>query len=70
MSDQVKEDKRGGGKARVGKMKNAREILVGKPEGKRPLGRLRYRLDDNIKVHLKEIGCKDVNWIHLAHYND
>ena len=33
-------------------------VLVGKPEGKRPLGRPRYRREDNIKMNLQEVGCK------------
>jgi hypothetical protein len=39
-------------------MRNSYKILVGKPEGKRPFGRPRYRLKDNIKMYLKERGCK------------
>jgi hypothetical protein len=40
-------------------------ILVGKPEGRRPLGRPRRRWEDNIKRDLGEIGFGDVDWIHL-----
>jgi hypothetical protein len=39
---------------------------VRKPEGKRPLGRLRHSLEDNIKMDLTEIGCEGVGWICLA----
>jgi hypothetical protein len=39
-----------------GEKKNAYRILIGKPEGKRPLGRLRRRWEDNIRVDLREIG--------------
>jgi hypothetical protein len=39
---------------------------VGKPEGKRPLGRPRRRWVDNIRMHLKEVGWVDVDWIGLA----
>jgi hypothetical protein len=46
--------------------KNAFRILVGKPEGKRPVGRPRLRLVDNIKVDLKEIGWDDMDCIDLA----
>jgi hypothetical protein len=42
--------------ARMGKKRNAYRILVGKPEGKRPLGRSRRRWMDNIKMDLREIG--------------
>jgi hypothetical protein len=40
----------------MGEKRNAYKVLVGKPEGKRPLGRLRHRLEDNIKMDLREIG--------------
>jgi hypothetical protein len=43
---------------------------VGKPEGKRPLGRPRYRWEDNIKMDLKEVGCGGINWIDLAQDRD
>jgi hypothetical protein len=40
----------------MAEMRNTYAVLVGKPEGKRPLGRPRRRWDDNIKMHLREIG--------------
>jgi hypothetical protein len=40
--------------------------FVGKPEGKKPLGRFRCRWDDNIKIDLQEVGCEDMGWIELA----
>jgi hypothetical protein len=39
---------------------------VGKPEGKRPLGRPRGRCEDNIKMNLQEVGCGGMDWIELA----
>jgi hypothetical protein len=45
-------------------------ILVGRPEGRRPLGRTRRRWEDNIKIDLREIGFGDVDWIHLAQDRD
>jgi hypothetical protein len=45
----------------VGNTSNACKISNDKPEGKRPLGRKRHRLEDNIKIYLKEIGCKGVD---------
>ena len=45
-------------------------ILVGKPEGKRPLGRPRHRWEDNIKMGLQEVGFGDMDWIKLAHGRD
>jgi hypothetical protein len=50
----------------MGEIRNAYEILVMKPEGKRPLGRPRYAWEDNIKMYHKEIVCEDVDWILLA----
>jgi hypothetical protein len=41
-------------------------VLVGKPEGKRPLGRSRRRWEDNIKIYLQEVGCDSMDWIELA----
>ena len=41
-------------------------VLVGKPEGKRPLGIPRRRWDNNIKMDLQEVGCGGMNWIKLA----
>jgi hypothetical protein len=41
-------------------------VLVGRPEGKRPLGRLRRRWEDNIKMDLREIGIDGANWIQLS----
>jgi hypothetical protein len=50
----------------MGAKRNAYSLLVGKPEGKRPLGRPRHRLVDNIKVDLVEIGLGGLDWIGLA----
>jgi hypothetical protein len=52
--------------ARMGEKRNVYRLLVGKPEGKRPLGRLRRRWMDNIKMDLLVIGLNVVNWIGLA----
>jgi hypothetical protein len=41
-------------------------VLVGKPEGKKPLGRLWCRWEDNIKMDLQEVECGGVDWIELA----
>jgi hypothetical protein len=43
-------------------------VLVGRPEGKRPLGRPRRSWEDNIKLDLRKIGIDGVNWIQLAQY--
>ena len=56
--------------ARMDDKREAYRILVGKPEGKRPLGRPRYRWVDNIKMDLKEVGCGYLDWIGLAQDRD
>ena len=50
--------------------RNACRVLVGKPEGKKPLGRLRRRWKDNIKIDLREVGCDSGEWISLAEDRD
>ena len=45
-------------------------VLVGKAEGKRPLGRPRRRWVDNISMYLPEVGCGNVDWIGLAQDRD
>jgi hypothetical protein len=54
----------------MGEKRNAYRILVGKPEGRRPLGRSRCRWVDNIKMDLKEIGWDGVDWVDLARDSD
>jgi hypothetical protein len=51
-------------------VRSAYNILVGRPEGRRPLGRPRRRSEDNIKMDLREIGFEDVDWIHWAQDRD
>ena len=45
-------------------------VLVGKPEGKRPLGRLRRRWEDNINMDLQELGCGGLDWTKLVQDRD
>jgi len=59
-----------GNVACMGETTKAYKILIGKPEGKRPLGRTRYRWECNIIIDLREIGWEDVDWIHLAQDRD
>ena len=56
----------GGHVARMELCRNAYRFLVGKPEGKRPLGRPRSRWEDNIKMNLREVDCVPGDWIALA----
>jgi hypothetical protein len=52
--------------AHIEKGRGVYRVLVGRPEGKRPLGRLRRRWEDNIKLDLREIGIDGANWIRLG----
>ena len=54
--------------ARMGEGRVVDRVLIGKPEGKRPLGRPRRRWEDNIKMDLQEVGCGD--WMELAQDRD
>jgi hypothetical protein len=54
----------------MGEGRNVYRVFVGKPEGKRPLGRSRRRWEDGIKMDLREIGWGGVEWIHLAEDRD
>jgi hypothetical protein len=56
--------------ARMGEKRNAYRLLVGKPEGKIPLGRPRRRWLDNIRMDLVEVRWGDVDWIGLAQDRD
>ena len=56
--------------ARMGEEREVYRVLVGKPEGKRPLGRPRRRWVDNIRMDLQEVGCGHVDWIGLAQDRD
>ena len=49
-----------------GEKRGVYRVLVGKYEGKRPLGRPRRRREDNIKMDLQEVGCEIMDWIELA----
>jgi hypothetical protein len=46
------------------------KVLLGKTEGKRPLGRPRRRWEDGIRIYLTETGCGDVDWIQMAQDRD
>jgi hypothetical protein len=56
--------------AQMGEKRSAYGLLVGKPEGRRPVGRPRHRWLDNIWIDLVEVGWGDVDWIGLAHDRD
>ena len=54
----------------MGERRGVHRALVGKPEGKRLLGRPRRRREDNIKMDLQELGCGGIDWIKLAQDRD
>jgi hypothetical protein len=54
----------------MGERRGVYRVLVGKPEGKRPLARPRRRWEDNIKMDLQEVGCGGLDWIELAKDRD
>jgi hypothetical protein len=54
----------------MGEERKVYNVLVGKPEGKRPLGRPRRGWEDGIRMDLKEIGLRGVDWFRLAQYRD
>jgi hypothetical protein len=54
----------------MGEGRDVYRIVVGRPEGKRPLGRPRCRWEDNIKIDLSEIGIDGANWIRVAQDQD
>jgi hypothetical protein len=56
--------------ARMGEERNVYKVLMGKPEGKRPLERPRCRWEDRIRIYLTEIGWESVEWIQLAQDRD
>jgi hypothetical protein len=54
----------------MGEERQVYKVLVGKPEGKRPLGKPRRRWEDGVRMDLREIGCGGVDWIRLAQDRD
>jgi len=60
----------GGAYSGMGDRRGVCGVLVGKPEGKRPLGRPRRRWEDNIKMDLQNVGCGGMDWIELAQDSD
>ena len=60
----------GGACSSYGERRGVYSVLVGKPEGKKPLGRTRRRWEDNIKMNLQEVGCGGMDWIEQAQDRD
>jgi hypothetical protein len=70
ITDQVKEDEMCRACSTNEEKRNAYRILVGKPDGRRTLGRPKRKWVDNIKIHLREIGWGTMDWIDLAQERD
>jgi hypothetical protein len=56
--------------ARMGEGRGVYRVLVGKPEGRRPMGRPRHRWEDNIRMDFRKVGCGCVDWMELAQDKD
>ena len=56
--------------ARMGERRGVYRVLVGRPEGKRPIEKLRRRWEENIKMVLQEVRCGGMDWIELAQHRD
>ena len=70
MGDQIEKNEIGGTCNTFGGEERLYRVLVGKPEGKRSLGRARRRREDNIKIDLQKVGCRGTDWIDLVQDRD
>ena len=68
--DKIEKNEMGWHVARMGEERGVYRVLVGKPEGKRPLGRPRLRWVGNIRMDLQEVGCGYMDWTGLAQDRD
>ena len=68
--DQFKKNEKSGACGIYGEKRSVYRVLVVKREKRRPLGRHRRRLGDNIKIDLQKVECRDMDWIDLAHDTD
>jgi hypothetical protein len=68
--DKIETNEMGGSCSSDGEGRGVYKVLLGKPEGKRPLGRPRCRWQDNIKMDLQEVECGSMDWIGVAEDRD
>ena len=68
--DNIEKNVMGGACSAYGERRGVYRVLVGKPEGKRPLGRPRCIWEVNIKMDLQEVGCGGIHWIEQAQDRD
>jgi hypothetical protein len=69
-ADKIEKNEMGGACSTYGGGRGVYRVLVGKPEGKRPLGRPRRRWEDNVRMDLQEVGCGCEDWIGLTQDRD
>ena len=62
MGSKIEKNEMGGACGAYGEGRGVHRVLVGKPEGKRPLGKPRHRWEDNIKIDLREVGGVETGW--------
>jgi len=70
MGGKIEKNEMGGACGAYGEGRSVHRVLVGKPEGKRPLGRDRLRWEDNINTNLQEVGGDCGDWMELAQDRD
>jgi hypothetical protein len=70
LGDIIEKNEIGGACSMNGARRGVYRALVGKPGGKRSQGRPRHRWEDNIKMHLQEVGCGGMDWTELAQNRD
>jgi len=66
LGNQIEKNDIGGACSTYGERRGVYTVLVGKPKGKRPIGRPRRRWEDNRKMDLQEVGCEGMDWIDFA----
>jgi hypothetical protein len=64
--NKIEKNGMGGACSAVGVERGVYRVFMGKPDGKKPLGRTRRRWEDNIRLDLQEVGCGGMDWIGLA----
>ena len=70
LGEKIEKNEMAGHVARVGERRDVYRVLMGKPEGKRPLGRPSRRWEDNIMMYLQEVVWRDMDWIDVAQGRD
>ena len=70
VGNEIEKNEMGGACSAYGGRREAYRVLVGKPEGKRPLRKSRRRWEDNIKMDLQKVGCGGMDWIELTQDRD